>query len=196
MGLRSRHGNARRFGAAPILETLPADELPAGVPGDAGIENPTDRGEGGRFAAGNALARRGGKAKAGESALAQRLGLAGELPSTSEFKPYHARAVTFRRVTCAGLAASVGGGYCGPIPSSIVGRAALALAWSTYFYDVAARSAEQDPEGAAKSVDRASRLGEASSNLLRQAHEYAAKEGVARGARNGSTEIPSDWTEA
>lgn len=185
MGLRSRHGNARRFGAAPILETLPADELPVGVPGDAPGESPTDRGTRGRFATGNALARRGGRAKAGTSALAQRLGLAGDLPETSTFKAYHARAVTFRRVTCAGLAASVGGGYCGPIPSSIVSRAALALAWSTYFYDYAAQATEQDPDGAAKAVDRASALGAASSNLLRQAHEYAAKEAEARRQRGG-----------
>jgi hypothetical protein len=194
MGLRTRHGNATRYGSAPILETLPVDELPAGVPDDARSENPTDRGVGGRFAPGNALARRGGKAKAGESALAQRLGLAGELPDASTFKPYHARAVTFRRVTCAGLAASVGGGYVGPIPSSIVNRAALALAWSTYYYDLAALAAEQDPEGAAKSVDRATRLGEASSRLLREAHEYCAKEATARRDRGGAAAIPSDWT--
>jgi hypothetical protein len=185
MALRSRHGKARRFGAAPILETLPVDELPVGLPADTRPESPNDRGEGGRFAPGNALAVRGGAAKAGKSRLAQRLGLSDELPDTSAFKPYKASAETFRRVTNAGLAASVGGGYCGPIPSSMVASAALALAWSRYFLDSAAKLAEVDPVSAAKMVDQGTKLAEASSSLVRQAHEYAAKEAIARQKRRG-----------
>ena len=193
MGLRARHGKARQYGTAPVLETLPVDELPVGLPGDARVESPTDRGERGRFAPGNALARRGGKAKGGKSRLAQRLGLAGELPDDASFKPYHASAETFRRVTCTDLAATVGGGHCGPIPSSMVARAAAALAWSLYFNDLGERAMDHDPEGGAKHVDRATRLGEASSRLLREAHEYAAKEAVARNGRGAPSEMPDDW---
>lgn len=197
MALRTRHGNAARFGTAPVLECLPVDELPVGVPDDARVESPTDRGDGGRFAPGNALARRGGKAKGGKSRLAQRLGLAADLPDDATFKRYRASAETFRRVTCASLASSVGGGYCGPIPSSMVGRAALALGWSHYYSDAAALAADQDAEAAAKMVDRATRLGESSSRLLREAHEYAAKEATARASRSGGDNaFPSDWTDA
>lgn len=180
MGLRTRHGNARNYGNAPILETLPADELPAGLPADTHAENPADRGEGGRFAPGNGLAARGGHAKAGSSRLAQRLGLAADLPDESTFRPYLASAKTFRRVTCASLAASVGGGYCGPIPSSMVASAGLALAWSRALLDLAAQLADSDAEAAAKAAERGTKLAEQSSSLLRQAHEYCAKEASAR----------------
>jgi hypothetical protein len=185
MTLRTRHGKARRYGTAPILETLPANELPVGLPADARTESPTDRGALGRFAPGNALAVRGGRAKAGTSRLAQRLGLAGDLPDENTFRPYRASAETFRRVTCAGLAASVGGGYCGPIPSSMVASAGLALAWSRALLDLAAALADQDAEAATKTAERGTKLAEASSRLLREAHEYAAKEAEARGARRG-----------
>ena len=105
------------------------------------------------------------------------------LPDESAFKPYRASAETFRRVTNTGLAASVGDGYCGPIPSSMVASAALALAWSRFFLDSAAGCADADPSEAAKMVDRGTKLAEASSSLVRQAHEYTAKEAEARRAR-------------
>lgn len=149
------------------------DEQPAGVPDGARHESPTDRGERGLFAPGNALARQGGKARAGKTRLADRLGLR-QLPSGSVFAPYKASAVSFRRAQCASLAASVGGGYCGPAPSSFVASAALQLAWSRYLSDVAAEA------GNGELAIQASKLANDSRQNLLAAHELCAREGIAR----------------
>jgi hypothetical protein len=170
MTIRTGHGSGA---GVPRVEVLPADELPVGVPVDAGPDSPSDRGEGGRFAPGNALARVGGRSRAGKTRLADRLGLA-VLPDGSAFTPYRASAVSFRRAQCASLAASVGGGVCGPAPSSIVASAALALAWSRYLSDVAAEA------GDAELAARAARLGETSRQHLLAAHELCAREAAAR----------------
>jgi hypothetical protein len=176
MTLRAGHGTGR---GSPRIEVLPADELPAGTPAPARETSPSDRGEAGRFAPGNKLARAGGKATAGKSRLASKLGLRA-LPDGSAFRPYRAAASSFRRAHCAALAAGVGGGYCGPAPSSLVASAALTLAWSRYFGDLAAEAG--DPELAMK----AARLGETSRQHLLGAHELCAREAQARprGARS------------
>jgi hypothetical protein len=155
------------------VESAPVDELPAGVPGDARSESPADRGPQGRFAAGNGLARQGGLAKRGKARLVSRLGLS-KLPEGDAFAPYRRAAATFRRVQCAELARTIGGGVCGPAPSSIIASAALALAWSRYFSDLAAQSG--DPELAMKAI----RLGDASRQSLLTAHELCAREAEAR----------------
>lgn len=174
MGFRTRHGNAKNHnGPTDVLETLPVEELPAGVPADARSESPGDRRERGRFAAGNTLARLGGQARKGKARLVDRLGLR-SLPDDSLFRPYKASAVAFRRTTCAELARTVGAGVCGPIPSSFVASAALALAWSRFYFDAAADTLDADM------VSLASKLSDASSSLLRQASEYCAKEAIAR----------------
>lgn len=154
---------------------LPADELPAGVPARARPQSPSDRGEAGRFARGNTLARLGGAARRGQTRLADRLGLA-HLADDAAFRPYRAAAVSFRRAQCAELARTVGGGVCGPAPSSLVASAALQLAWSRYLSDVAATTG--DPDLALK----ASRLAEASRQSLLAAHELCAREALARGS--------------
>ena len=81
----------------------------------------------------------------------------------------------FRRVQCAELARTVGGGVCGPGPSSIVASAALALAWSRYFSDLAATT------GDAELAMRSARLGEVSRQHLLASHELVAREATARG---------------
>jgi ferric-dicitrate binding protein FerR (iron transport regulator) len=158
----------RLYPAAPR-----ADELPEGVPDQAGPTSPQDRGEAGRFARGNTLARRGGKALAGKTRLSTRLGLR-SLPDDAAFRPYKAAAKSFQRSQCAALAASVGAGYCGPAPSSMVASAALQLAWSRYLSDQAA--ATGDPAFAMA----ASKLADASRNNLLSAHEACAREAAAR----------------
>jgi hypothetical protein len=170
MALRSGHG----LGAGqPRIETLPVDELPVGVPADVRPVSPGDRGVGGRFAPGNALARIGGKSRAGSVRLARRLGLR-ELPEGAAFAPYRASAVAFRRAQCAALAANVGGGICGPAPSSVVASAALQLAWSRYLSDLAAE------EGDSAMALASSRLADASRQNLLAAHELCAREAEAR----------------
>lgn len=172
MTLRTGHGNGA---GVPRVEVLPVDELPAGLPGPARLESPTDRGEGGKFAAGNRLASQGGKARQGKTRLAERMSLR-SLPTGNDFAPYRKSAVSFRRAQCAELARNVGGGVCGPAPSSFVASAALQLAWSRYFSDVAAET------GDAQAALTASRLADASRQNLLAAHELAAKEAQARGA--------------
>jgi hypothetical protein len=83
MTLRTGHGTGR---GSLRVEVLPPDELPAGTPAIAREARPRDRGEAGRFAPGNALARAGGKATAGKSRLASKLGLRA-LPEGSAFRP-------------------------------------------------------------------------------------------------------------
>jgi hypothetical protein len=173
MALRSGHGTGA---GVPRIEVLPADELPIGKPAPARDPNPADRSEGGRFAPGNTLASLAGKANAGKTRLASRLGLA-TLPSGAAFRPYKAAASSFRRAHCTELARTVGGGVCGPAPSSLVASAALQLAWSRYLSDVAAES------GDAELALKASRLAEASRQSLLAAHELAAREAKARQER-------------
>jgi hypothetical protein len=147
-----------------------ADELPVGTPASSRTESPCDRGAAGKFARGNKLAARGGKASAGKSRLASRLALA----DGTDLAPYKRAAVSFRRAQCAALAASVGGGYCGPGPSSMVASAALQLMWARFFSDQAATTGDADM------ALKASKLADASRNNLLSAHELCAKEALAR----------------
>jgi hypothetical protein len=152
-----------------------ADELPTGAPSSAEPPRPGDFDARGKFAPGNGLSRAGGKATAGKTRLSARLGLS-SLPEGAAFRPYRAAATSFRRAQCAALAATVGGGMCGPGPSSMVASAALQLAWSRFMSDQAAAT------GDAELALSASRLADASRNNLLSAHELAAREAVARRA--------------
>ena len=170
MAYRKGHGTGT---GVPRIEVLPADELPGGVPEGARHESPRDRGEAGRFARGNVVAREGGRARAGKTRLADRLGLR-TLPEGSAFGPYKAAAVSFRRAHCTELARAIGGGVCGPAPSSLVASAALQLAWSRYLSDVAAETGDADM------ALRSSRLADASRQSLLAAHELCAREAQSR----------------
>jgi hypothetical protein len=172
MALRNGHGTGA---GVPRVEVLPVDELPAGVPEQARAESPSDRDERGLFARGNGLASQGGKARAGKTRLADRLGL-GAVPVSASFAPYKAAAVSFRRAQCAALAASVGGGRCGPGPSSLVASSSLQLAWSRYLTDIAGAYGDDDGE----LVTRASKLANDSRQNILAATELCAKEATAR----------------
>ena len=142
MTLRKAHGS----GAAALVrvETLPADELPLGVQAPPQASARKERRPNGTFAPGaRTIQASGGRATRGKSKLTARLGLA-NLPEGNAFAPYRRAATKFRRVQCAELARIVGGGVCGPAPSSIVASAALALAWSRYFSDQAAVSGDSE----------------------------------------------------
>jgi hypothetical protein len=184
VGLRRAHGKGS--GALVRVETMPANELPTGEPAQARQERPGDRGERGKFAPGNSMARAGGKALHGKTRLSARLGLS-VLPEDAAFRPYKAAASSFRRAHCAELAKTVGGGMCGPGPSSIVASAALALAWSRYLSDLAAKTGEVDL--AIKSM----RLAETSRQSLLTAHELCAREAVARASQRGPADPLARW---
>lgn len=169
MTLRKGHGNGA---GQPRIEVLPADELPAGIPCDARSEHPGDRGEHGKFAPGNSLARVGGTRRQGITRLAARLSI-GNLTADPAFQPYLRSAKCFRRAQCAAIARDVGAGVCGPAPSSIVASAALQLAASRYLFDLATAG---DPA----LFHVASQLANASRQNLLAAHELAAREAKSR----------------
>jgi len=175
MTLRTAHG--ARAGNLLCVEVSPPDELPVGVPGPARVEAPTDRGPGGQFARGNSVSRAGGRAKAGAVKLGVRLGLT-HLPEGNAFAPYKRAAATFRRAQCTALAQTVGGGYCGPGPSSIIATAAMMLAWSRYLSDRAAAT------GDFELASKAGILADRSRVALLTAHELASREALARPKRN------------
>jgi hypothetical protein len=172
MALRTGHGNGA---GSPRVEVLPPDELPLGVPTSAEHVSRGDFDARGKFAPGNRIASRGGRARAGKTRLAERLGMQ-RLPDDSAFAPYKRAAVSFRKAQCAALASSVGGGYCGPAPSSIVASAALQLAWSRFLNDQAAA------KGDAEKALSASRLADASRQNLLAAIELCAREARSRPA--------------
>lgn len=183
MTLRRAHGR----GAKALLraETMPADELPLGVQAPPQESAREERRPDGRWARGARTAQSaGGRATRGKSRLAARLGLS-SLPDDSGLRTYMASAATYRRVQCAELARTVGGGVCGPAPASIVASAALALAWSRYLSDRAALTG--DPELATRAIGLADR----SRTMLLTAHELCAREAEARQARPMS---PEEWT--
>jgi hypothetical protein len=169
--LRTGHGNGA---GVPRIEVLPADELPLGVQAPPQARARDERRPDGTFARGaRTLQAMGGHAAAGRSKLASRMGLR-SLPAGSPFSPYKKSAAAFRRAQCAELARNVGGGRCGPAPSSLVASAALQLAWSRFLGDLAAE------QGDADLALKASRLAEASRQSLLAAHELCAKEALAR----------------
>ena len=180
MSWRTAHGSG---GSALVrVETSPADELPVGLPADAGEVSRADHGHAGRFAGGNKVSARGGRAKAGKTKLAVRIGLS-KLAEGSDFGPYKRSAVGFRKAHCGELARLVGGGVCGPGPSSIVATAALALAWSRYLSDRAQASGDADLAG------KAIRFGDQSRQMLLTAHELCAREAVARKAARPEEDV-------
>jgi hypothetical protein len=174
VALRNGHGLGR---GQPRIEVLPVDELPAGLPEPSRSPQPPPAGDRGRFAAGNHLASLGGKAKAGSTRLARRLGLI-ELPAGAPFTPYKRAASAFRRFHVAQLAASVGGGQCGPAPASVVATSAWQLAASRYLFDLVA-SGELGPDA----LKLASQLGNDSRQNLLAAHELCAREAKSRPQR-------------
>jgi hypothetical protein len=177
VALRSGHGTGK---GVPRVEVLPPDELPHGVRGPSQVSARCERRPNGTFARGaRTVQSAGGRATRGTSRLTTRLGLS-TLADGDAFVPYRRAAATFRRVQCAELARSVGGGQCGPGPSSVVASAALALAWSRYFSDLAAST------GDAELAMRSARLGETSRQHLLAAHELCAREARARPRPHGT----------
>lgn len=177
MALRTGHGNGA---GVPRVEVLPPDELPDGVPAPIPASAAEQRRADGRFLPGNATAAEGGKAKKGKVALAIRLGLT-EIEPSAAFAPYRSAAVMFRRRQCGELARTVGGGICGPAPSSIVATAALQLAASRYLFDRAGVTSDPDL------FAQASKLANDSRQNLLAAHELCAREAKSRAGREDAS---------
>jgi hypothetical protein len=178
MAMRNGHGHGA---GVPRIEVLPADELPAGVPGKP--RPAANRNGAGEFVPGpgtSELARTGAKAAAESRQLAQLLGL-WTPPEDHAFAPYARLAREWRDDHMAELAATVGGSRVGPGPASIVSSAAMQLAASRWLSDRGANL------GDAKMLLEASRLADASRQNLLAAHELSAREAEAREKQSPGT---------
>lgn len=172
MTLRARHGNAKKHGIAPVLEVLPADELPAPIPAPP---DPVTRRHDGTVdtpEAAKALGAKGGRTKGNKVKLASALGLK-ELAETAPFQPYYRAGCDFVKQHLQELAKAAGGSV-GPGPSTMVASAGLQLAASRFWFDVASETL--DP-GLMK---LASGLANDSRTSLMGAYEYAQREAQAR----------------
>lgn len=156
------------------------DELPEGVPAPARVASPDDRGDGGRFAPGNGIASRGGKARAGKTRLASQLSL-GRAFADPRFEPYARAAKPFQRAHIATLAKTVGGGVCDEAAASIVASAALQLAASRFAFEVLGDLA------------LGSRLADASRANLMSAAELCARAAQARKQTNPADANRAAW---
>lgn len=185
MAIRSAHGRAAELGAITVIETLPADELPAGVPAPA--RPAADRSERGEFAPGpgtSGIARLGGLAAAESRKFARLLGVV-EFDESHVYAPYMRLAREHRDDHGSELAQRVGGGQLSAGVSSIVASASLALAASRFLYDQGALT------GSAALLVQAARLADQSRTALMTAHELAAREATSR----PETESPHDEIE-
>lgn len=169
-------------GRMPVhVEVCRPNELPKGLalvkPEARALPRPP-------YAAGSAEAReagrRGGKRKAGTTALASGIGLAKAF-SDPTFTPYRRAAEHFAKLHVRRLADSVGGGECGPAPSSIIWSAGLQLAASRWAFEVAG-----DPA-------LGSRLANDSRQNLLAAHELCAREAQARPRLTGLDRLDAEY---
>lgn len=178
MALRTGHGTGA---GQPRIEILPPDELPLGVQAEPHAEAGDERRPNGTWQKGSTTAQRaGGLARKHQTALASQLGLA-KLVDATDFGPYRRAADNFAKAQRSYLARTVGGGECGPAPSSMVASAALQLAASRYLSDRAA--ADGDPS----LFVQASKLANDSRQNLAAAHEYCARTAKAAAKSNPST---------
>lgn len=175
MTLRSRHGNARNHGVGPVVEVLPIDELPAGVPALNAAPRPA-RDASGRYQAGHPLtvaaARAAGRSRARHTALGNTLGVRSSDPEWLKLK---GQAEAFRRAQVRVLRETIGGGQCGPAAASCVASAALALAGSRLAFDRG-------------ELELFSRLAVESRQHLLAAQELCAKEATSRPSHRTATE--------
>lgn len=174
MALRAAHGQAKKCGAAVMVEVPPVDELRPIQAEEQARASAAFGGKRNAFQPGSALAKRagakGGAARASRAALRAQvsaLGL-GDLAADPAFKTYVDEAETFR-AAYAGQLADMAGGVCGIGPSSMIATSALQLAASRYLFVLAGR--ETDSQLAAKLFARAGSLGDSSrQNLLAAFH--------------------------
>lgn len=178
MTIRSAHGNARRLGRVSVIETMPVDELPVGVPAPNAAPQPA-RDALGRYQAGHPstieAARVAGRSRRDRTVLAHTLAVSTDDP---EWRRYLGQAENFRRAQVRLLAASVGGGQCGPAPAALVASAALALAASRFTYSRG-------------DMQTGARLAAEVRQHLLGAHELCAREAAAR--RDAAPALP--WFE-
>ena len=191
MSHRSRHGNARKHGIAPVLETKPFDEQPDGVPAHADDTSRAAADEAGPFAAGNKRSVLGGRSRKGKPRMVERISMQAPTEDMPTHR-YHAAARGFVRATSAVLARTIGGGQLDPHVGYLVIAAGRAAKWANYFSD----AAERLPAGSKEQRETAMAglaADERASTHLRNAHEYAARMAEIREARKGPSSTDAPW---
>lgn len=175
MALRSPHGKGARTGPpGPRVEVPPVDELEAGVQDPEQVHAGLQRLPNGRWPKGATQDQsKGGRSRARTIKLAHSLGL-GPLAVLDEFRPFIEMAEDLQRTQMQHLATNVGGGYCGPAPSSFVASSALQLAASRYWFGRGTTDRDRDL------FQLSSRLANESRQNLLAAHHLCALEAKAR----------------
>lgn len=192
MTVRKRHGKGALYGAGPVVETLPVDELPRGVQAPEVATAGRERDERGRFLPGARRAQAaGGRARKNRTRLAAQLGIS-DLAEAGDFRPYLEAAEDFIRTQSGYLAAQFAAGELPPDAGAIVVQAAWKLAAAACLN---ARAVRDDD---VKLFERARRLGDSGRQDLLAARELAAKAGQASRNRRGPAplQIPSSTSSA
>ncbi len=174
MALRSGHGKGR---GTPHIEVLPADELPAPVPGEPVQVARRADGTIADSEAAKELGRRGGLAKAKSVRLVTSLGCS-KLNEDSAFASYRKGAEEFHAFHVEALAYQAGG-IVGPAPNTMIATAALQLAVSRFYFDKFHETLDM------ADAKTGSTQGDASRQNLLAAYELAVKEANARVAAKG-----------
>lgn len=132
----------------------------------------------GFFQKGNRYSELGGRAKAGTAKLMTEMGMT----RAKTFAPFRAKARSFARAQQNEMAKSVGGGFCGPSPCSMIQSAALQMAYAAWLQEKAEKLMDDETQlsevrellGEARVFQNSSRQ-----NLL-AAHEMCAREALSR----------------
>lgn len=181
MTLRKAHGKAADYSPGPRVEVPPVDELGAGVRVAEQAGAGPERDGGGRFRKGaRSVQAAGGRGKRQKLAIATRMGL-GDVPTRSDFAPFHRAAQAFATAERKRLRETVAGGQSSPAMDAVVSSAAWQKAASEYLYAQAAKT------GDAETMFKASRLANDSRQNLIAAHHLA--ELAAKGAPKGPAPI-------
>lgn len=133
MGLRSRHGSSRAKGIGPVIEVLPADELPMGIA--APQQMPAAKPHRGRItssARAKEIGRLGGLTKGGTTRLSRECSIQ---PWDPALEPYRIAAGHFSRMTIKQMGASIGGGEVSSYSAGIIRSAGLQMAFSRHAFD-------------------------------------------------------------
>jgi hypothetical protein len=173
MALRTAHGAARDGGALVVVETLPADELPAASGSDPDRQ---DRDKGGRFLPGNSIARHA-KFRAGRHGHLAKLEAQGT-PAWQAANRWGLQWSAHRRTELARMH----GGELSSDVCAFIEDAGQAMADSRYCRALAASIEAADPKRAAELRKEASSYRSEAKGHRLGAWELAAREGAARKA--------------
>lgn len=187
MAKRKAHGDAAKRGNLVVIEGLPVDELPCGIPAPP---SPVPlRNSAGQLMASpgtTELARIAGLA-AGEARLLERMMGFAQLPEDGPMRLYLKLAHQVRDSELDNLRDNVGGGSVPPGAASMVATAALELAASRYLYDRWLTTGDD------AAMREAGTHADRSKQTLLAAHELTVKQAKGGGADNALFERQQEF---